>query len=94
MPNRGAREVVTMNKAGVPTTRRFYDADVEMPILSVAELSQEGEDGSDVRFRKKDGYTENNMTKRRDYFIKRKGVYFTKLYVDRPSSLDFTRPGQ
>ena len=48
MPNRGAREVVTMNKAGVHTTRRFYDADVEMPILSVATLSQEGEDGSDV----------------------------------------------
>ena len=93
MPNRGAREVVTMNKAGVPTTRRFYDADVEMPILSVAELSQEGEDGSDVRFRKKDGYIEDNLTKRRDYFVKRKGVYFTKLYVSRPNNLDFTRPG-
>ena len=55
LPNRGAFEVVTMGKDGVPMIRQLYDADVDMPILSVAEISQEGQEGSDVRFRRKDG---------------------------------------
>ena len=95
LPNRGACEVTTLNKSGASVTRKFYDADVEMPILSVAELSQEGSDGSDVRFRKRDGYVEDLASHQREYFIKRRGVYFMKLYVPRPKNQasGFTRPG-
>ena len=95
LPNRGAREIVTRDKDGVAVKRIFYDADVEMPILSVAEISQEGSQGSDVRFRRKDGYVENNATGHRSYFVKRRGVYFTKLYVLKSGldNQDFARPG-
>ena len=95
LPNRGARAVTTMGKNGVSTTRRFYDADVEMPILSVAELSDEGSEGSDVRFRRRDGYVEDNKSGSREYFVKRRGVYFTKLYVPRINDriTGFARPG-
>ena len=82
-----------MAQNGTPVTRRFYDADVEMPILSVAELSLEGQQGSDVRFRRKDGYIEDLASGHRELSVKRKGVYFTKMYVPRPkSSAGFTRP--
>ena len=93
MPNRGAFKVVTMNKAGEQTTRRFYDADVDMPILSVAELSQEGQEGSDVRFRRRDGYVEDNLTKKRDYFVKRKGNVLFEFYIPRVDTVGFARPG-
>ena len=93
LPNRGAIEVTTMAQNGTPVTRRFYDADLEMPILSVAELSLEGQQGSDVRFRRKDGYIEDLAGGHRELFVNRKGVYFTKMYVPRPkSSVGFTRP--
>ena len=94
MPNRGAREITTLTQNGTPITRRFYDADVEMPILCVAELSLEGDAGSDVRFRRRDGYIEDLATGHREYFVKRKGVYFTKLYVPKSkfNSTGFARP--
>ena len=95
LPNRGAREIITRDNEGVAARRTFYEADVEMPILSVAEISQEGVEGSDVRFRRKDGYVEDNVTKHRSYFVKRRGVYFTKLYLlkDGMDNPDFVRPG-
>ena len=94
MPNRGAREITTLRQDGTPITRRFYDADVEMPILSVAELSREGECGSDVRFRRRDGYIEDLASGHKEYFVKRKGVYFTKLYIPKSelNSTGFPRP--
>ena len=81
MPNSGARRVVSYNKDGTKVERIFYEADVEMPILSVAELSDEGECGAEVRFLKRDGYIEDIQTGRRCLFVKLKGVYFVKLYV-------------
>ena len=93
LPNRGAMEITTMNKNGTPKTRVFYDADVEMPILSVAELSQEGQNGSDVQFRRKDGFIQDLESGHREMFVKRKGVYFTKMYVLKPRiDAGFTRP--
>ena len=69
-----------------------------MPILSVAELADEGVEGSEVRFRKKDGYIEDTHTGRRCLFVKKKGVYFVKLYVpkgtapQKPREPGFARP--
>ena len=92
MPNQGARKVMALNRDGTQTARVFYEADVEMPILAVTELTQEGDQGSEVRFRKKDGFIEDNLTGHREHFVKRKGVYFVKVFVPKASS-DFIRPG-
>ena len=83
LPNAGAMKVVTRSKEGVTRERIFYRAPVEIPILSVAEVSQEGPMGSDTLFRRTDGYIEDNQTLERQHFVKRKGVYFTKLYIER-----------
>ena len=102
MENRGAMKVVTVSKEGVTRERVFYDAPVEMPILSVAELSLEGPEGSDTRFRKTNGFIEDNVTGDRQHFVKRKGVYFMKLYTKRSCrnksseqrpDMGFGRPG-
>ena len=88
--NTGAGEVTTHSRNGKTTKRLFYEAPVDMPILSVAELSKEGELGSEIRFRTKDGIMVDNLTKDRTQFVKRKGVYFVRLYM-RKNSVDFPR---
>ena len=90
MANTGAGEVITHSRDGKATKRLFYEAPVDMPILSVAELAKEGELGSEIRFRAKDGIMMDNLTKHRTHFVKRKGVYFVRLYT-RTNSVDFTR---
>ena len=80
MRNQGAGEVTSFSRDGTKSTRVFYEAPVEMPILSVAELSKEGDFGSEVRFRVKDGIICDNLTGRQVHFVKRKGVYFMRLY--------------
>ena len=85
MPNSGARRVVTFSKDGTRVERIFYEADVEMPILSVAELSDEGERGSEVCFRRRDGYIEDSHTGRQCFFVTLKGEYLVKLYVPKRS---------
>ena len=90
MANTGAGEVTTHSRNGKATKRVFYEAPVDMPILSVAELSKEGELGSEIRFRTKDGIMVDNLTKDRTHFVKRKGVYFVRLYM-RKNSVDFPR---
>ena len=91
LPNKGARRVVCTNPDGTQRSRTFYEADVDMPILSVGEISQEGTKGSEVRFRKKNGYIEDVMTGEKMPFIKRKGVYFIKLRIPKNGSVE-SRP--
>ena len=94
LPNKGAMKVVTKSKEGVTRERIFYDAPVDIPILSVAEVSQEGLEGSDTLFRRIDGYIEDSQTHERQHFVKRKGVYFMKLYIERhKNNKGFGRPG-
>ena len=59
LPNSGAVRVVKKSKEGSETSRIFYEAPVEMPILAVAELTKEGPVGSTTGFRQRDGYVEN-----------------------------------
>ena len=86
---------MALNRDGTKTARVFYEADVEMPILAVTELTQEGDQGSEVRFRRKDGFIEDNLTGRREHFVKWKGVYFVKVFVPKAvdASSDLIRPG-
>ena len=93
MANQGAGEVVSYSRDGSKSRRVFYEAPVEMPILAVAELSKEGEMGSEVRFRMRDGFIVDNLTGRRVQFAKRKGVYFMKLYFQK-NKQSFPRPDQ
>ena len=96
--NQGARKVITRSKEGIVTTRVLYDAPVEMPILSVSGISQEGSAGSTTAFQQRGGYIEDNCNRQRQHFVKRKGVYFMKLFNkrrgdnDQSTSLDFARP--
>ena len=98
LPHSGAHKVTSYNKDGSKVTRTFYDANVEMPILAVSEISKEGRHGSDVRLRQKDGYIRDNYTGHRQPVVKRRGVYFTKMYIRKPGSRIndsvFSRPGQ
>ena len=91
MDNAGAGEVISYSRQGSETTRIFYEAPVEMPILSVAELAKEGEFGSEIRFRVRDGVIMDNLTGQRVHFVKRKGVYFMRMYF-RKSNPPFVGP--
>ena len=90
MENNGAGEVMSYSGDGVMSKRVFYEAPVEMPILAVTELAQEGKLGSEVRFRAKDGCIIDNLTGRRAHFVKRKGVYSMRSYFPKNES-DLTR---
>ena len=97
LPHSGAHRVTAYNRDGSKIARTFYDADVEMPILAVSELSREGECGSDIRLRQKDGYIRDLKTGCRQHVVKRRGVYFTKMFIRKPRNSDvdsgFVRPG-
>ena len=81
LPNAGARRVTSYTQDGQKVNRVFYEADVEMPILAVSELSQEGRSGSEVSLRRRDGYLEDLQTGQCQPFVKRRGVYFMKMLV-------------
>ena len=97
LPHRGAHQVTAYNQDGSTVKRVFYNADVEMPILAVSELSKEGPAGSEVRLRLKDGYIRDLHTGQEQPVVKRRGVYFTKMYMRKSGPPDpssgFTRPG-
>ena len=95
LPHSGAHRATSYNKNGSSVARVYYDADVEMPILAVSELSKEGQCGSEVRLRQKDGYIRDLHTRIDQPVVKRRGVYFTKLFIRRPRNPEsgFIRPG-
>ena len=94
MPNNGARSVDCYDKSGRKTTRVFYEAPVEMPILAVTEIAKEGDLGSEVRFRYQDGEIIDSLSGQSTEFVKRMGVYFMRIYfpkVKGRNNLDFGR---
>ena len=97
LPHSGAHRVTSYHRNGSRVARTFYDADVEMPILAVSELSKEGESGSEVRLRQRDGYIKDLHTGHRQHVVKRRGVYFTKMFIKKPRTpvpeSGFIRPG-
>ena len=85
--------MATKSKEGIETSRIFYEAPVEMPILAVAELTKEGPAGSTTGLRRRDGYVEDDLRRTRQHFVKRKGVYFMKIYTRKDGpNMDFVRP--
>ena len=95
LKSRGCFTLDALSAEGNEINPTFEDADVDMPILSVAELSTNGIDGSSVIFRNQDGVLTDLNSNAASRFVKRKGVYFMKLYVpkDKVGQMDFHRPG-
>ena len=82
--------------------QEFEDTDVDMPILSITSLSDNGSEGSQVNFRNDGGEVVDLSNNRSSNVVKRRGVYFIKLFMKkvesgkcnfRPKDLGFTRPG-
>ena len=86
LPNQGARSVACYDRSGFRKSRVFYEAPVEMPILAVTELAQEGDMGSEVRFRLSDGEIIDTFSGKQVPFVKRMGVYFMRIYFPKVAS--------
>ena len=80
----------------------FEDADVDVPIIAVTDISQNGVDGAETRFRTHGGEIIDLTTRKKSAFIRRRGVYFIKMFYKPDQSNDcpcdsestsFTRPG-
>ena len=85
-----------LSAEGNQITLTFEDADVDIPIVSVGELSANGELGSNVLFGERDGHIIDIKTNAASRFYKRRGVYFMKLFVrkNKIAEAGFARPGQ
>ena len=96
LKSRGCFELGAFSAEGNRIVQTFEDADVDMPIMSVVELSSNGELGSDVVFRKSDGAILDVKSEIASKFVRRKGVYFMKLFVqrNRVDPAGFARPGR
>ena len=65
-------------------TTVFQDADVEMPILSVALLSDDGTNGNDLNFHRDGGTIHHSKQPGKvSKFVKRQGVYFIQMKVNK-----------
>ena len=93
LKSRGCFTIDLLSTEGNTLHQTFEDADVDMPILSVTELSTNGAMGSDVMFRKSDGAIIDLQTSAASRFVKRRGVYFMKVYTLRNRKAGFSRPG-
>ena len=95
LKSRGCFQLDALSAEGNKVSQTFEDADVDMPIMAVTELSANGELGSQVVFNEQDGSVVDQQTQATSKFYKRRGVYFMKLYVlkDKSNDMDFHRPG-
>ena len=99
LPSRGNFLLPAISSEGHDLSQTFEDTDVEMPICAVSALSNCGGDpGSRIIFE----YDRGEIVKVSDdgssSFIKKKGVYFVKLFVPRNGQTNvaesvFNRPG-
>ena len=95
LKSHGCFKLSALSTEGNAVVQTFEDADVDMPIMSVGEISSNGELGSNVLFGEHDGHIIDIQTSATSRFHRRRGVYFMKLFVPRNKSADpdFTRPG-
>ena len=94
MENQGAA-IITKSRDGIVTERVFYDAPLEMPIILVAGIAQEGTMGSTTALRLKDGSTENNQSHQLQHFVKHRCVLHeivNEARNDPSAELAFARP--
>ena len=84
---------------GLDVAPEFEDADVDMPIIAVSDISH---NDTEVVFRQDTSELVDGETGRSSRFIKKRGVYFMKMYYKKDQCSDecdcgpqpgFTRPG-
>ena len=93
LKSRGCFDMQLLTEEGHLINQTFEDADVDMPIIAATSLAANGLQGSDVIFRQHDGSIvdiEKNATSR---FVRRKGVYFIKVFSPNDNMSGFTRQG-
>ena len=90
LKSRGCYKLDVLTAEGHTISQTFEDADVEMPIMAVTELAANGQLGSDIVFRKSDGAVVDIASNATSRLVRRKGVYFMKIFVPKSG---FTRPG-
>ena len=83
LPSDGQMTIQSTTGEGHAMTTVFQDADVEMPILSGALLSNIGRSGSDISFHQNGGAITNKHSGQVSKFVKRQGVYFIQLKVSK-----------
>ena len=93
LPSKGNFFLPAMSSEGHDLSQVFEDTSVEMPICAVSALSNCGGDtGSRVIFE----YDKGKIVKVSDdgtsAFVKKKGVYFVKLFVPRGSQMEVPEP--
>ena len=95
LKSRGTFRLEALSAEGNRIVQTFEDTDVDMPIMSVVELAANGELGSNIVFSKTDGSVVDIKSDASSKFIKRKGVYFMKIFVprNRSGTTGFIRPG-
>ena len=93
LKSRGTFKVHAMTSEGQVISPEFEDADVDMPIVAVNDISKED---TEVVFRQDQSELVDIETGRKSRFIKKRGVYFMKVYYKRDQCHDeqpgFTRP--
>ena len=96
LKSRGCFDLEALSAEGNSISQTFEDADVDMPIMAVGELSANGKMGSNVLFSEHNGHMIDVETDATSQFFRRRGVYFMKLFVRRNQLAerpDFHRPG-
>ena len=93
LKSRGCFTLDLLTAEGNSIQQTFEDADVDIPIMSVTELASNGPIGSDVIFRKNDGAIVDLQSGAVSKFLRRKGVYFIKVFTLKNRQSSFTRPG-
>ena len=97
LPSRGCFLIEAISNEGNQVVQNFEDADVDIPIMSVGELSSNGELGSHVIFGEHGRHMIDIKTKAISKFYRWRGVYFMKIFVHKNKSVDpnlgFARPG-
>ena len=93
LKSRGCFNIQLMTQEGHVINQTFEDTDVDMPIIAVTELAANGLHGSDVIFRQHDGSIVDLEKKATSQFVRRKGVYFIKIYTPNDNNSGFTRQG-
>ena len=101
--SRGTFKLNAFTAEGNAIQPNFEDADVDMPIIAVTDISQNGIDGTETRFRTHGGEMIDLTTRNKSSFIRRRGVYFIKMFYKPDQCSDdchcesgssgFARPG-
>ena len=93
LKSRGCFTLNLLTAEGNSIQQTFEDADVDIPIMSVTELASNGPIGSDVIFRQNDGAIVDLQSGAVSKFLRRKGVYFIKVFTLKNRQSSFTRLG-